>query len=117
MRPAERQNDQPTLDLVDRLVRLVAVHHQDATALHRTKVLLRHVVRPARRQHEDHHLGGMEDPQVPSVSDLPLDAGEDQPTGLVGMPQRLPLAPPDQRLVHRLEERNQVPQAVGDRAQ
>jgi hypothetical protein len=59
----------------------------------------------------------MEDPEILPIADLPLDAGEDQPAGLVGVPERLRLAVPDQRPVHLLEEREQVFQAVGDRAQ
>ena len=59
----------------------------------------------------------MEDPEIPPIADLPLEHDEDQPPRLVGVPQRLPLAVLHQRLVHRLEQRDQALQAVGDRAQ
>ena len=74
LRPAERQHDQPAFDLVDRLVRLVTVHHHDPGTLHRPQMLSRHVVRTPGRQDEDHDLAGMKDPEILSVADLLLRA-------------------------------------------
>src|SRR5512135_3391532 len=78
-------------------------------------MLLGHLMRTARGEDEDDHIGRMEDPQVPAVADLPVPGGEDQPAGLVGMPERLLLTVFHQVVVHRLEQGQQPLQAVGER--
>jgi hypothetical protein len=115
VRPAEGQEDRPVLDLRHRRVGRVAIHDQDAF-LDRPEVLLGHFMRAARGEHEDHHVSGMKDPEIPAVADLAFAGDEDQPAGLVGMPQRLLLAVGHQLVVHRLEQGQEPLQAVGQRA-
>ena len=79
--------------------------------------MLRHVVGTTRSEHEDHNRGGVEDPQVPTETDLALDRGEHQPTCLIAVPQRLPSALVRQGLVDRLEQRQQPLEGVGYGAQ
>ena len=77
-------------------------------------MLFGHVVSSRRRQHEHHHVGGVEDPQIPAVPGLPLPGDEHLPTRLVGVPQRLLSRAFDQRLIQRRKQRLQTLQAVGD---
>jgi hypothetical protein len=70
-RPPERQPDGASLDLLDHLVGRIAIHDQDAPGVVALMSLGR-LVRPRRRQHEHHHVGGVEHPQIPAVTDLPF---------------------------------------------
>src|SRR6266542_3683443 len=47
---------------------------------------------PPSRQHEDDDVLSEEQPQLPAIADLTLDAGKHQPAGLVGVPEGLLLA-------------------------
>jgi len=65
---------------------LVTIHHLNACAS-RAEVLFRETAwlrpRPARK----HSLLGMEDPQIPAVTDLPHTGTHQPRSGLVGVPQ------------------------------
>ena len=77
---------------------------------------LGHVVRASGRHYKDRRLGRHHQPEIPQVAHFAFDRGKHLPARLVAVPVRLLLIVRDEALVHRLQQRQQTLQTVGEGA-